>query len=270
MEKRLIDGEEPNLAAPDYESFIEFLRWEPDPPQSVYYLDEFSHHYPDKVPEFPPACRSKCFVSAEGSFFWAQGQKGHWSFGDGGIEDSGVRFELDRESATLISRLCHILAHPPMHAGVSSIRDLCLFVGGMREALPYKPGSDYAFETLVDDTWDTVLAITGKGSVHELLRSEAEKGKDDRCDCVRAWRSAFRENLLFIHPEIGLTYAAYMGARGLYSFTVLLEKEWFWRAEGEGENAIQREMRLNPLERFFGASPTDCDSRWTRRKTKED
>ena len=183
---------------------------------------------PDHLPNPEPAFNCECWVSEKGFFFGLRGENGTWSAGDPIVETQGEPFTLGRESALLISRLCHILRCPPMYVGAFDIREWWLFVCGMMESLPYAPFGEYAVEKIVHHAWSSFAAKQGEGDLCKLLARLAVEDNPQRGDYLRQWRAAFREALLFVYPEVGLSYAAYMGSANLFCFEKLLEEDWLW------------------------------------------
>ena len=192
--------------------------------RSTYRLRPFTSL--DEIPDNPPAETYECTVGRNGFHFSINGRSSIWSIGDPSIIFSGTAFELDPESARIINSLCRIMTHPTMHAGISEIRHLMIFFRGVAAAIPENGG--YAFQTPIDDAWHALLSQPNASEINKLPQLIASCPERSRQDAVRTWRAAFRDSILFKHPEIGLSYTAYMGSSNLFCFQNLINEKWLW------------------------------------------
>lgn len=229
----------------DYESLLAFLDREPPLPKKVYGLIEFHTPNREDVPPESPACEPRCWTSEKGVFFQALGKNGTWEFGDPDIQVDGQEFALEPESIWHISRLCSIMKNPPVRTSISTLYGFLLFLRGMEETLPFRWGG-YAVEALTEETLGTLVADLGMSMDDRNLYRRLSTELDD-ADRLRMWRRAFRECLLFTHPEMGLSYAAYMGHGNLFGFKVLLRRDWWWRGKDEGLNSFQLKRQTDEM-----------------------
>ena len=229
----------------DYESFLSFLRNEPWPERKVHGIIEFHTPKLEDVPPEKPACEARCWSNEQGMFFQALGTRGTWELGDPEVKDHGEEYVLDSESIWHISRLCSIMKAPPVYTGISTLYGFLLFLRGMEETLPFRWGG-YAVETLIDDTLASLVSDFGMSMDDRDLYMRLSTEFDD-ADHLKMWRVAFRECLLFSHPEIGLSYAAAMGNNNLFGFRTLLRRDWWWRGVDEGMNSFQLEHQTDDI-----------------------
>ena len=171
-----------------------------------------------------PSYTYKCIGSGQEAFL-SVGKSGRiWHHGNKAMKDNLETFILDLDSAAIIRRLCFVFMHPGMYGGLFGLWDLVTYVRGMFGVLHADNAGDAAW-VLVDETESEVLASCSEERLGKVLaeRLDRELG---RYESMGRWRSAFRESLLFKHPEIAVAYIAHMGSRNLYTFERLLDCDW--------------------------------------------